>query len=89
LVEKREKKIHIEVISQKGNCYWDHKKGQSWEFQGLCPGGMCSTAFHAAFPYILSLQNFGTFYWEKQKGTADVACPDGENPVIFRISVID
>ncbi len=48
--------------------------------EGLCPG-----AYHSDYPAIFALKFGGQLPWEKEKGTAHIACPDPENGVIMEI----
>jgi uncharacterized repeat protein (TIGR04076 family) len=77
--------IIAEVISQKGKCEAGHKVGDKFVIGQQTPANLCSWAFYTLFPFAEVLQFNGVFPWEKDKNTATVACPDPENPVVFRL----
>ena len=78
-------KIIARVISQKGRCEAGHRVGDEFIIGQISPPGLCSWAFYTLFPFAEALQFGGDFPWEKQHGTARVACPDPDNPVIFEL----
>lgn len=47
--------------------------------------GLCGSAFHAIFPYLMVLRYGGNFPWEDDKDKATISCPDPKNPVIFEM----
>lgn len=73
------------VTSQKGTCEAGHKIGDKFDVSGLTPRGMCPYAFYTMFPFLVTLQNDGSFPWEKDPDKSSVACPDPENPVVFEL----
>jgi len=76
-------KVVVRVISQKGTCSQEHKVGDEWVVGEKTPEGICLSAFQALFPDIRVLMYGGSFPWMKDPDIAIVACPDGDNPVIF------
>ncbi len=81
-----QQKVIIEVISQKGTCSAGHRVGDQWEITGEhAPAGICLYALYTLFPFTQTLAFGGSFPWEEDPDTTTVACPDAENPVVFRI----
>ncbi len=77
--------VKVKVISQKGTCVYEHKVGDEWIVSGKSPAGLCLFALHGMYPSIRGLM-FGAVYpWAADPDTAQVACPDGENPVVFEL----
>ncbi len=76
-------KVKVTVISQKGECAFKHKVGDQFIYEGRLPD-ICPSAFNTLFPYIRVLYFGGNFPWEKE-GVAKVACPDADNPVVFKL----
>ena len=73
------------VVSQKGTCAAGHKVGDEWVIGDKTPQGMCTSAFSVVHPSAWLLMFGGSFPWETDPDVATVACPDGENPVIFEL----
>ena len=72
--------------TEKGTCEAGHKVGDEFIIDPVrTPAGMCPWALCALFPFAETLQFGGTFPWEKTPGTARVACPDPDNPVVFEL----
>ena len=40
------------------------------------PEGVCADAWAAIAPYVMVLRCGGDFAWAKEKGTAEIHCPD-------------
>jgi len=80
--------IKVEVISQKGNCVIGHKVGDEFLISRTTPEGICLSAFNAFFPAMRTLMFGGTFPWSEDPDTATMACPDAENPVVFKLTRI-
>jgi uncharacterized repeat protein (TIGR04076 family) len=72
-------KVRVKVVSQKGSCEAGHKVGDE------TPEGLCIFAFSALMPFITPLMYGGSFPWEKDPDMTTVACPDGQNPVVFEL----
>jgi len=77
--------IIAEVISQKGICEAGHKVGDKFIVGQQTPPKMCSWAFHTLFPLAEVLDFGGSFPWEKDKDAVTAACPDADNPVVFKL----
>lgn len=80
--------IQVKVISQKGNCVIGHKVGDEFLISRTTPEGICLSAFNAFFPAMRTLMFGGTFPWSDDPDTATMACPDAENPVVFKLTRI-
>lgn len=80
-------KVLITILSQKGECAFKHKAGDTFIYEGKLPD-ICPSAFHTLFPYMRVLYFGGNFPWEKE-GEARIACPDPENPVVFKLERIE
>ena len=78
-------KVVAKIISQEGTCSAGHSVGDEFVISEITPGGMCSYAFHALFPFTTVLQVGGAFPWESDPDKAVVACPDSGNPVVFEL----
>ena len=78
--------IEVKVISQKGACSAGHRVGDSWVIGSKSPEGMCLGAFTAVYPESRVLRFGGELPWAKEKGTAEVACPDADNPVVLKLT---
>lgn len=77
--------VLVTVVSQKGHCGHGHKTGDTFVCGGKTPAGMCASAFVTLYPSIRALSAGGRFDWAAEDGSVDLACPDGANPVIFRL----
>jgi uncharacterized repeat protein (TIGR04076 family) len=77
--------VKAEIISQKGHCHAGHKVGDQFIIGDVAPTGPCAWAFYTLFPFVSGLQSGGSFPWEKDPDETTVACPDGENPVVFEL----
>jgi len=78
-------KVSVEVISQEGTCEAGHKVGDRWVIGEKTPEGLCIFAFSSLLPFITPLMFGGSFPWEKDPDMTTVACPDGQNPVVFEL----
>ncbi|HIE05494.1 MAG TPA: TIGR04076 family protein [bacterium (Candidatus Stahlbacteria)] len=76
-------RVIITVAEQKGTCEAGHRTGQKFIYEGRLPD-ICPAAFHSLYPYLRVLQFGGNLPWEEE-GQALIACPDPENPVVFRL----
>ena len=83
--ESKAPRIILEIVSQKGECAYGHKVGQVFDVTTTTPEGLCASACHSAYPAIYALKLGGELPWEKEKGTAHVACPDPVNPLVMKI----
>ena len=80
--------VQVKVISQKGTCAIGHKVGDEYIISRTTPEGICLSAFNAFFPAMRTLMFGGTFPWSEDPDTATMACPDAENPVVFKLTRI-
>ena len=80
-------KVLVTVESTlKGNCGQGFKPGDSWLIEdGKTPGGMCASAYYAAYPAIRTLRMGGEHPWDKDKNITHVACPDSEVVLIMEL----
>jgi uncharacterized repeat protein (TIGR04076 family) len=78
-------KVSVEVISQQGSCEAGHKVGDRWIIGEKTPEGLCIFALNALMPCITPLMFGASFPWEKDPDMTTVACPDGQNPVVFEL----
>jgi uncharacterized repeat protein (TIGR04076 family) len=78
--------VRITVTSQQGKCEAGHKVGDTWLVEEiLTPGGICLGAFNTIGPNLGVMRFGGQFPWSQDKDAIVMACPDGENPVIFEV----
>ena len=77
--------VQVKIISQKGTCAKGHKVGDEFIVGGITPAGLCCSAFNSMFPSIHTLRFGGTFPYSKDPDTAEVACPDADNPIVFEL----
>ncbi len=77
--------VKASVILQKGFCGAGHKVGDEYTVGSTTPGGVCLAAFNALYSAVRVLQYGGTFPWSEDPDTAQVACPDAANPVVFEL----
>jgi len=78
--------IEIEVIDQTGHCDVGHKVGDTFLITNYkTPAGICLSAFHVIWASARTLIFNGKHPWEDNEGETTVACPDPNNPVVFRI----
>jgi len=77
--------VEVKVISQKGECGRGHKVGDSWIIGNKTVEGICQSAYIGILPEVRVLRFGGEFPWAEDKDTTTVACPDGNNPVIFQL----
>ncbi len=53
-----------------------HQVGQVITVERTTPGGMCMGAWNSIAPYVTALRMGANFPWEKEKGVANIHCPD-------------
>lgn len=81
------KRMLIEVVKAKGNCFYNYKVGDRFEIEGLkCIPGFCGSAYHTVFPALFAL-NFGAqfFFMDNPDSIDTVTCPDS-GKVVFKVS---
>jgi len=75
--EERNQSMRILITVKDGECQGGvHKVGQVITFESTTPEGMCTGAWNAIAPYLLTLRFGGNFPWEEEKGVATIHCPD-------------
>jgi uncharacterized repeat protein (TIGR04076 family) len=77
--------VTCKVISQKGNCDFHHKIGQTFEVKNGIPLNMCPSATYTLLPYLHGLTYGASYPWEPDRDIARIACPDGDNPIVFEL----
>ena len=77
--------VVAKVVSQKGTCTHEHKVGDEWVIGRKTPAGICMSAFYTLFPSVRVLMFGGTLPWESDPDVTTIACPDAENPVVFKL----
>jgi uncharacterized repeat protein (TIGR04076 family) len=78
--------VSIQVISKKGLCPEGHEVGDKWIVRdGKIPGGICHSAFISFGSDLRVLRYGGCFPWRTDPDTAQAACPDAANPVVFAL----
>ena len=77
--------VRVKIISQKGTCAKKHQVGDEFTVGGTTPEGLCCSAFNSMFPSVQTLRFGGTFPYSKDPDTAEAACPDADNPVVFEL----
>lgn len=85
----RDCKIDIEnkyilVKKTKGKCAYNYLMGDKFSLQEIIPEGLCLHAFHAFFPYYLTLKNDGWLDWVRPGDGVSVHCPH-PNGIIVKI----
>jgi len=79
--------VEVEVISQKGFCGQGNKAGDKWVIKGKTPEGICISAFCSMMPFLNVMRYAGkdSFPFSRNPDEVTCACPDAENPVVFRL----
>jgi uncharacterized repeat protein (TIGR04076 family) len=81
-------KVSIRVKSIAGECQAGHKIGEEIIVENVnLSGYLCPHALHSLWPFVMTLQMRGKFPWGDGHSTL-IACPDGENLVVFEVSRI-
>jgi uncharacterized repeat protein (TIGR04076 family) len=88
-------KVKAIVVKQEGDCSAGQKIGDviifDWDTHEI-DGKMCLHALYSALPKIYALAHGANVaFVETSDGTkvARHACPDGYNPVIYELSIIE
>lgn len=84
-METKQYEVRIKLIGNQSPCHIGHKIGDEWVFDYMTPGGMCSLAYNAIYPFALTLQFGGTFPWQDDPDVYEAACPDGQVNNIFQL----
>jgi uncharacterized repeat protein (TIGR04076 family) len=77
-------KLKIISILGTGKCPSEYKQGDefSWDDPKLC-----AWARHSMIPFATALRMGGEVPWrDYDKDKMTISCPDGNNPVVFRLS---
>lgn len=72
--------VKITVKSSHGHCSQRHQPGDSWLLADKTVEGICLSAFCSLLPWVHMLRFDGQPSWD-----VDIACPDADNPVVFRL----
>ena len=88
-------RIKTTVISQEGHCAAGHKVGDEivfdWDTHEI-RGRLCLHALYSVLPKIYALAHGANVAYaisEDGSKVARHACPDGYNPVILELKIID
>jgi uncharacterized repeat protein (TIGR04076 family) len=84
-METKQYNVVIKLISNQKPCHIGHQVGDEWLFQYKTPGGMCSLAYNAIFPFALVLKYGGTFPWQSNPDVVMASCPDPEVFNVFEL----
>jgi len=78
--------VEVTVNSQKGTCSFGHRIGDKIVFNGKSVRGtICYSALMVLLPKVYAMRYGAEFPWAEDKDTIFNACPDAENPVVFKI----
>ncbi len=81
--------LAVLITIKSGVCQGElHKVGDTFTVGETTPAGMCWGAWDAIMPYVTTLKYGGDFPWAKQKGAANIHCPDPEG-ITLEIRRID
>ena len=75
--------VKITVKSCRGHCSQGHQLGDSWMLSEKTVDGICLSAFCSMLPWAQTLRFDGKPSWD-----VDIACPDADNPVVFRLEKV-
>lgn len=68
---------HVRVTVKSGVCQGGvHVVGETFIAGETTLEGICVDAWASISPYIMTLLCGGDFTWAKEKGTAEIHCPD-------------
>lgn len=77
------------TIDSDSYCPFFPKSKKIYTGNELFPQNMCAYAFHAAYPYYLTLTNGGWFSWVRPKDGVIVQCPNPEGALEMKIFLCD
>lgn len=80
-----EAQFKVTVESQRGVCGAGHKAGDEVLVGPGLPMSICALTYHCMYPNMRTLLNGGSLPWEKVENGFRLACPDPDNPVVFRV----
>jgi uncharacterized repeat protein (TIGR04076 family) len=80
--------IKVTVVSIKGTCIFNHQIGDTVTIdeRGV-HGDICIHALYSMLPKAFAMLYGAEFPWLKQGELPTHACPDGYNPVIWKLEV--
>jgi len=79
-------KVKLTVVKQIGRCVQNHKEGDVIIFDGpKIIGNLCPNVLACFIPYIFATRFSARFPWFEDGKSFRFACPDKDNPVIFKI----
>ena len=88
-------KVKVKVVSQVGQCDAGHVVGDEitfdWNTHEIL-GKICLHALYSVLPKIYALAHGADVAFVEQEDGLRVAhhsCPDGQNPVIFELNVVE
>jgi len=88
-------KVKVKVVSQKGHCSAGHLVGNEiifdWDTHEI-DGRICLHALYSMIPKIYALAHRGNVAFATNKegdSVARHACPDGYNPVIYELNLVE
>jgi len=88
-------KVKVKVVSQKGHCSAGHMAGDEiifdWDTHEI-DGRICLHALYSMIPKIYALAHGGNVAFATNKEGESVArhaCPDGYNPVIYELNLVE
>jgi uncharacterized repeat protein (TIGR04076 family) len=84
-MENREFEVVIRLVSNSRPCHNGHQVGDEWVFNYNTPAGLCSLAYNAIYPAILTLRYGGRFPWQEDPDVILLACPDSEVHNVFEL----
>lgn len=77
-------KLKIVDILGGGNCPLNYKIGDEFT---IGDPKFCTWAEHTCLPFTTALRFGGYVPWKKENNdTLTISCPDGDNPVIFKLT---
>lgn len=82
------KDVRVEVVKQEGRCKAGHRVGDQWVCGERTVDGICALAYASMYPMLWALSACGRFSWASADGSIEIACPDGDNPVVFSLSAV-
>ena len=63
----------VRITVKRGECQGDtHQIGQVFTVNETTPEGICTGAWDAIGPYVMTLMRGGNFSWEEEKGVATI-----------------
>jgi uncharacterized repeat protein (TIGR04076 family) len=67
----------VRITVKAGKCQGNiHEIGQVFTVGETTPEGVCTGAWDAIAPYVMTLICGGNFSWEEEEGVATIHCPD-------------